>query len=45
MLKLSDIYKYNASSFMDKYLKEKLPSSFNGMFAPIVEPKGHKVYN
>ena len=38
MLKLSDIHKHNASTFMYKYIKEKLPSSFNGMFAPFVEP-------
>ena len=37
-LKLSDLHKHNASTFMYKYIKEKLPSSFNGMFAPFVEP-------
>ena len=38
MLNLSDIHKHNASTFMYKYIKEKLPSSFNGMFAPFVDP-------
>ena len=38
MLKSSDIHKHNASTFMYKYIKEKLPSSFNGIFAPFLEP-------
>ena len=38
MLNLSDILKHNASTFMYKYIKEKLPSSFNEMFAPFLEP-------
>ena len=38
MLKLSDIHKHNASTFMYKYIKEKLPSSLNEMFFPFVEP-------
>ena len=39
MLQISDIHKHNASTFMYKYIKEKLPSSFNGMFNnPFVEP-------
>ena len=50
MLILSDIHKYNASTFMYKYIKEKLPSSFNGMygmFAPFVavEPNRTQVLN
>ena len=47
MLKLSDIHKHNASTFMYKYIKEKPPSSFNGMVAPFVEPNliGHKDLN
>jgi len=39
MFKLSDVHKHNASTSMYEYIKEKLPSSFNGMFAPFVDPK------
>ena len=37
ILNLSDIHKHNASTFMYKYIEEKLLSSFNEIFAPFVE--------
>ena len=38
ILKFEDLFSYNCSTFMHKYINNKLPASFENMFTPMSEP-------
>ena len=37
-MKFEDLFKYNCSNFMHKYILNKQPESFKDMFQPLSEP-------